>query len=82
MSDAVVMVGVILDIFILCYLDLEWLDRCSDKWAGRRRNRVSAAGILETFISSPNSPQRGTGFITIYCSVEIRDFFSRRYNGR
>jgi hypothetical protein len=76
-SDAVVVVGVVLDILILRYLDLEWRDRCSDKWAGRRRNRGSAAGFLETFISSPNSPQRGSGFHTIYCSVETRDIFFR-----
>jgi len=30
-SDAVAVVGVDLDILILCYLDLEWLDRWSDK---------------------------------------------------
>lgn len=78
-SDAIVVVGVVLDSFILRYLDLEWLDRCSDKWAGRRRrNRGSAAGIFETCISSPSSPQRGSGFDTIYCSVETRDIFSRR----
>jgi len=76
-SDAVVVVGVDLGILILCYLDLEWLDRWSDKWAKRRRNRGSAAGIFETFISS-NSPQRGSGFHTIYCSVEIRDFFPQK----
>jgi len=75
-SDAVVVVGLDLDILILCYLDLEWLNRWSDKWAGRRRNRGSAAGIFETLVSS-NSPQRGSGFHTIYCSIETRDFFSR-----
>jgi len=58
-------VGVVLDAFILCYLSLERLDLCSDKLAGRRRNRVSAAGIYEALISSPNSPQRGSGFYTI-----------------
>jgi hypothetical protein len=55
-SDAFVVVGVVLDILILCYLDLNWLDRWSDKWAGCRRNRGSAAGIFEIFISFPNSP--------------------------
>ena len=76
--DVVVVVGVVLGSFIIRYLDLECLDRLSDKWAGRRRNRGSAASIFETFISSPNSPQRGSGFHTIYCSVETRDIFSRR----
>jgi hypothetical protein len=45
-SDAVVVVGVVLDIFFLRYLELEWLGLFSDKWAGRRRNHVSAVGIF------------------------------------
>jgi hypothetical protein len=36
-SDADVTVGVVLNVFIMCYLDLEWLDLCSNKWCGRKR---------------------------------------------
>ena len=81
-SDAVVAVGVVLDTFILCYFDLEWFFRGRDKWAGHMRNRGSAAGISETFIPSPNSPQHDSGDHAFYCSIETRDIFSRRSSSR